>query len=59
MIQFFANHLSIICNIIAIIAMIIAAYEIRKALLEIDKLLVSRAARKVASLASINEKANL
>ena len=59
MIQFFVNHFTMICRIIAIIAMIIAAYEIRKALREIDKLLASCVARRVASLASINEKANL
>ena len=50
MIYFLVNHATTIGNIIAIIAMIIAAYEIRKALREIDKLSASRLSRSSDSL---------
>jgi len=57
MVYFSIKNATIICDIIAITAMIIAAYEIRKALREIDKLSDSLASRKAASLAASSDKA--
>lgn len=57
MIQFLVSHATIIGNTIAIIAMIIAAYEIRKALREIDKLSASRLSRSSASFTANQDEA--